>query len=53
MTIFDRKVWGASSEGLIIYKLVSARDRDMTDVKAIVKRRRNLDAGYIRKWAKW
>ena len=53
VTIFDQKVWVISPEDLIIYKLVSARDRDMMDVKAIVKRQRNLDVPYIRKWAKW
>jgi aryl carrier-like protein len=38
---------------LILYKLVSARDRDMSDVQAIVKRQKGLDAVYLRKWADW
>jgi len=51
--LFDRRAWVASPEDLIIYKLVSARDRDMMDIRQIGKRQRNLDAGYLRKWAAW
>ena len=53
VAIFDLKVWVASPEDLIIYKLVSARDRDMMDVRAIVRRQNGLDPGYMRKWAQW
>jgi len=51
--IFERKVWVASAEDLIIYKLVSSRDRDLLDVRAITARQKNLDAAYLKKWAAW
>jgi len=53
VTLFDRQVWVASPEDLIVYKLVSARDRDLMDVRQIGKRQRRLDAEYLRKWAAW
>jgi LPS sulfotransferase NodH len=51
--LFGRKIWIASAEDLLIYKLVSWRDRDVVDVHAIVKRQKNLDAAYLRKWIAW
>ena len=51
--LFDRKVWVASPEDLLIYKLVSWRDRDVMDVNAIVKRQKSLDAAYLKKWIAW
>jgi len=38
--LFDRNVWVASPEDLLIYKLVSWRDRDVMDVHAIVARQK-------------
>ncbi len=53
VVLFDRKVWVASPEDLVIYKLVSARDRDMMDVRQIARRQKGLDVPYLRKWAAW
>ena len=53
VALFDRKVWVASAEDLVIYKLVSARDRDLMDVRQIARRQKRLDAEYLRKWAAW
>ncbi|HEV3029126.1 MAG TPA: nucleotidyl transferase AbiEii/AbiGii toxin family protein [Planctomycetota bacterium] len=51
--LFGRKVWVASPEDLLIYKLVSWRDRDVMDVHAIVQRQKSLDLSYLRKWIAW
>jgi len=52
--LFERKVWLASPEDLVLYKLVSWRDRDVMDVHAIVKRQgKALDLAYLRKWVAW
>ena len=51
--LFDRKVWVASPEDLLIYKLVSWRDRDVMDVHGIVKRQKSLDLAYLKKWIGW
>jgi len=51
--LFDRNVWVASPEDLLIYKLVSWRDRDVMDVHAIVARQKLLDLAYLRKWVTW
>ena len=51
--LFSRKVWVASPEDLLIYKLVAWRDRDVMDVHAIVKRQKTLDSPYLRKWIGW
>jgi hypothetical protein len=52
--LFERKVWLAAPEDLVLYKLVSWRDRDVMDVHAIVKRQgKALDAAYLRKWVAW
>jgi hypothetical protein len=53
VTLFDRKVWVASPEDLLVYKLVSGRDRDVLDIRAIVKRQKGLDVAYLKKWAAW
>jgi predicted nucleotidyltransferase len=51
--LFDRKVWVAAPEDLLIYKLVSWRDRDIMDVHAIVKRQKSMDLAYLKKWIGW
>jgi hypothetical protein len=51
--LFGRKVWVASPEDLLIYKLVSWRDRDIMDVHAILQRQKSLDLPYLRKWIAW
>ena len=51
--LFDRKLWVASPEDLLIYKLVAWRDRDVMDVNAIVKRQKSLDHAYLKKWIAW
>jgi hypothetical protein len=51
--LFDRAVWVASPEDLLVYKLVSWRERDMLDVHAIVKRQKSLDLPYLKKWIAW
>lgn len=53
VTLFGRKAWVASPEDLIVYKLVSSRDQDLIDVRQIVRRQRNLDVDYLRRWAAW
>jgi hypothetical protein len=53
VSLFDRDVWIASPEDLLVYKLVSWRDRDVVDVHAIVKRQKGLDVAYLRKWIGW
>jgi hypothetical protein len=50
--IFGRPIWVASPEDLIIYKLVSGRDRDLPDALSVA-RRQSLDATYLRHWAEW
>jgi hypothetical protein len=52
-TLFDRKVWIASPEDLLVYKLVSNRDRDAFDIQAILRRQKSLDLAYVRRWAAW
>ncbi len=52
--LFERDVWLASPEDLLLYKLVSWRERDVLDVHAIVNRQgKSLDAAYLRKWVAW
>lgn len=51
--LFDRKVWVASPEDLVVYKLLSWRDRDVMDVHAIVQRQKTLDVAYLKKWVAW
>lgn len=51
--IYDLQVWVASPEDLVLYKLISGRDRDLMDVRAVVKRQKALDAAHLRKWADW
>jgi hypothetical protein len=51
--LFGRKVWVASPEDVLVYKLVSWRDRDVMDVHAIVLRQKSLDLAYLRKWIAW
>lgn len=53
VVLFDRKVWVASPEDVVVYKLVSARERDVLDITGIVKRQKSLDRAYLRKWADW
>jgi hypothetical protein len=42
-----------SPEDLVLYKLVSDREQDRVDVRAVFKRQPSLDAAYLRKWARW
>ncbi len=51
--IFDRQVSVVSPEDLVLYKLVSDREQDRVDVRAVFKRQKSLDAAYLRKWARW
>lgn len=51
--LFGRTVWIASAEDLLIYKLVSWRERDVLDVHSIVKRQKDLDVVYLKKWIAW
>ena len=44
---------GASAEDLLIYKLVSWRERDVLDVHSIVRRQKDLDTAYLKKWIAW
>jgi len=48
-----RAVWVASAEDIIVYKLVSGRDRDLMDIRQIVKRQTQLDRPYLKKWTDW
>jgi len=51
--LFGRKAWVVSPEDLIIYKLISSRPKDAGDLDAIIRRQKDLDAAYLRKWAAW
>ena len=51
--LFDRPVWVASPEDLVVYKLVSSRDRDLMDLRALFKRQKSLALAYLKKWAAW
>ncbi len=53
VTLFGKQAWVASPEDVVIYKLVSGRDRDLMDVRQIGLRQKSLDASYLRKWASW
>jgi hypothetical protein len=53
VSLFGRTVRVASPEDVVIYKLVSGRERDLLDVQGIVKRQKSLDAAYLRRWAAW
>jgi len=50
--VFDIKIPVISPEDLIIYKLISRRERDLEDIRDILVIQKNkLDINYIRKWA--
>jgi len=50
--LFGTKIWVASAEDLILYKLVAHRYKDLGDAETILGRRRGqLDLAYLRKWA--
>jgi hypothetical protein len=40
----------ASCEDLIILKIFAQRPRDIEDVQSIIKKKNDIDSGYIRKW---
>ncbi len=42
----------ASLEDLIIHKIIAGRARDIEDVKDVMKKNRNFDVKYIKKWLK-
>ena len=50
--IFDLKIPVISPEDLILYKLLSRRERDMDDIRDILSlQKRNIDINYLKKWA--
>ena len=50
--IFDLKIPVISPEDLILYKLLSRRERDMDDIRDILSlQKRNIDIHYLKKWA--
>jgi hypothetical protein len=50
--LFGMKVWIASAEDLILYKLVAHRYKDLGDAEAVLLRMRDqLDLAYLRRWA--
>jgi len=50
--IFDLKIPVISPEDLILYKLLSRRERDMDDIRDILSlQKRNIDINYMKKWA--
>lgn len=53
VTLFERHVWVASPEDLILYKLIAGRDQDKVDVRHIGIRQAALDSAYLRTWAEW
>lgn len=53
VVLFDRPIWVASAEDMIIYKVVSGRERDLVDARSIGRRQQGLDAEYLRRWAQW
>ncbi len=40
----------ATAEDLIVLKMVAGRPRDLEDVRGILAKKKQLDAGYIRRW---
>jgi predicted nucleotidyltransferase len=50
--IGQARVRFASSEDLIIHKMVSGRPRDVEDVKSDILKSKEMDVKYIRKWLK-
>lgn len=52
VTLFETKIWVASAEDLILYKLVAHRYKDLGDAESVLARMRGrLDLAYLRKWA--
>ncbi len=50
--LFGTRIWVASAEDLILYKLVAHRYKDLGDAETILVRRRGeLDLTYLRRWA--
>jgi flagellar biosynthesis regulator FlaF len=49
--IFDRKVWIASVEDLVLLKLIANRLRDQADIADIRMVQGSLDEAYMRRWA--
>jgi hypothetical protein len=53
VTLVGHKVWAATAEDLLIYKLIADREKDRLDIETIVARQEKLDLVYLRKWAGW
>lgn len=50
--LFGTKVWVASAEDLVLYKLIAHRYKDLGDVETVlVRMQKRLDLGYLRSWA--
>lgn len=50
--INGQKIYYASIEDLIIFKLVAGRERDLEDIKSIINMNRNIDERQIEKYAR-
>jgi len=51
VSLYDREVWVASPEDLILYKLVALRELDIADIRRILIRQgRRLDFAYLETW---
>jgi len=50
ISIENTKVNFASLEDLVIHKIISARPRDIEDIKSVVLKNPNYDSEYIIKW---
>jgi hypothetical protein len=47
----ERTIHIMSAEDLILHKLMANREKDILDIKDVVRDNPNLDVAYLRKWS--
>lgn len=53
LTLFEQRLWVASPDDLLVYKLVAGRPHDMADIDSLIRfGRAPEDAEYVRRWAR-
>lgn len=51
--LFGKPAYFSSAEDLVLFKLISGREKDILDIKSIINRQKGkIDTGYLEKWAK-